>query len=146
VKVILRENIQKVGKAGEIVKVSPGYARNFLLPRNLATVATVKNVRQLDHEKRQIFLKQEKDKRDALKLSEELKQVPLTITRQVGEDERIFGSVTTRDIADALRQEGFKINRRQIRLDDNVKKLGTYDVHVKLHAEVDVALKVWVVQ
>ena len=145
-KVILRENIQKVGKAGEIVKVSPGYARNFLLPRNLATVATVKNVRQLDHEKRQIFLKQEKDKRDALKLSEELKQVPLTITRQVGEDERIFGSVTTRDIADALRQEGFKINRRQIRLDDNVKKLGTYDVHVKLHAEVDVALKVWVVQ
>ena len=120
-KVILKEELQGFGKAGEIVKVSNGYARNFLLPRNLAAVATEKNMGQLEHEKRQIFLRQEKTKRDALKLSEELKNVSVTIPRQVGEEDRIFGSVTTRDIADSLRQEGYKFSRRQIRMDEVVK-------------------------
>ncbi|HAA56327.1 MAG TPA: 50S ribosomal protein L9 [Myxococcales bacterium] len=144
-KVILKEEIKGFGKPGEIVKVADGYARNFLLPRDLAAVATEKNVRRLEHEKRQIFLRQEKAKREALKLAEELKATSVTITRQVGEEDRIFGSVTTRDIGEALREENFKIHRRQITMDDSVKKLGVYECQIKLHPEVTVPVKVWVV-
>lgn len=145
-KVILKEHVTGLGKPGQIVKVADGHARNFLLPRNLAAIATEHNVRQLDHEKRQIFLRQEKSKRDALKLADELKEVKITLPRQVGEEDRIFGSVTTRDVAEALREEkGFKINRRQLVLDEAIKKLGVYSCHVKLHPEVSVPVQVWVV-
>lgn len=144
-KVILRENIQNVGNAGEIVKVSDGYARNFLLPRRLATLASKNNVAQLKHEQHQINLRQAKAKRDALKLAEELKQVSITISRQVGEEDRIFGSVTTRDVAEALREEGHKINRRDITLDENIRKLGVYEASVKLYTDVHVPIKLWVV-
>jgi large subunit ribosomal protein L9 len=144
-KVILKYEVSGLGAAGDIVKVSDGYARNFLLPRNLATLASEKNVKHLQHEKHQIFLRQEKEKRSALKLAEELKDVKITLIRQVGEEERIFGSVTTRDIAEGLHSEGYKISRRQIELDVNVKELGVYECQVKLHSDVKVPVKVWVV-
>jgi large subunit ribosomal protein L9 len=144
-KVILRESIDSLGNAGEIVKVARGYARNYLLPRGLAAIATENNVRHLEHERHQIFLRQEKAKRQALKLAEELKEVSVTIPRQVGEDDRIFGSVTTRDIAEELRQEGYKINRKNIRLDVSVRKIDVYEAFVKLHPEVEATIKVWVV-
>ena len=144
-KVILRETIDSVGNAGEIVNVARGFARNYLLPRGLAAAATEKNVRQLEHERHQIFLRQEKAKREALKLADVLKELSITIPRQVGEDDRIFGSVTTRDIAEELRQEGHKINRKQIRFDATVRKLDVYECFIKLHPEVEATVKVWVV-
>lgn len=144
-KVILREKVTSLGDAGEIVKVSDGYASNYLLPRGLATKANEGNVRHLEHEKHQIFLSQEKAKREAIKLAAELKEISVTIARQVGEEDRIFGSVSPRDIADELRNEGYKIHRRQIVLDETVRKLGVYECSVKLHPEVSVGVKVWVV-
>lgn len=144
-KVILKEELQGFGKAGQIVKVADGFARNFLLPRGLAAVASEKNVSQLKHERHQIFLRQEKAKREALKLADSLKSVSVTLPRQVGEEDRIFGSVTPRDIAEALREEGFKFNRRQISIDTVVKKLGVYECEIKLHQEVSAPVKVWVV-
>ncbi len=144
-KFILRENISTLGDAGDIVTVAAGYARNYLLPRGLAAKANEGNVRQLQHEKHQIFLRQEKAKREALKLAKELKEISVTIRRQVGEEDRIFGSVNARDIAEELRGEGYKFHRRQITMDDSVKKLGVYDCEVKLHPEVSATVKVWVV-
>ena len=144
-KLILREEIPHLGKPGDLVKVAGGYARNYLLPRGLAAPATDKNVKMLEHEKRQIFVKQEKAKREALKLADQLKSVSVTIPMQVGEEDRIFGSVTSRDVAEALKEEGFKINRRQITLEQSVKTLGVYPADVKLHAEVTAQVKVWVV-
>jgi large subunit ribosomal protein L9 len=144
-KVILKEQLNGFGKAGDIVKVSNGYARNYLIPRDLATIATKKNIGQLKHEKHQIYLRQEKAKREALKLAEELKKTQVTLPRQVGEEDRIFGSVTTRDVADFLRQEGFKVTRKQIRVEESINKTGVYESHVKLHPEVEAVVKVWVV-
>ncbi len=144
-KIILREDVPKLGKAGEVVKVKDGYARNYLIPKGLAVKASENNVRQLEHERKIIFLRQEKAKRDALKLAEELKNLSITIPRQVGEEDRIFGSVSNRDIAEALRKEGYKINRKQITFDEHVRTIGVYTCQVKLHPEVVVPLKVWVV-
>jgi large subunit ribosomal protein L9 len=144
-KVILRENMDKLGAAGEIVKVADGYARNYLFPRGLAAQATEDNVRQLKHEKHLIFLRQEKAKRVALKLSQEMSSISVTIARQVGEEDRIFGSVTTRDIVDELRKEGYKLNRRQLNMPEVVRKLGVYECEAKLHNEVTATFKVWVV-
>jgi len=144
-KIILRENIDKLGDAGDVVKVANGYARNYLLPRGLAAQATEDNVRQLTHEKHLIFLRQEKAKRAAIKLSKELSSLSITIARQVGEEDRIFGSVTTRDIAEEMRKEGYKINRRQLNMPEVVRKLGVYECEVKLHNEVTATFKVWVV-
>lgn len=144
-KVILRDNIAKLGNAGEIVRVADGYAQNYLFPRGLAAKANEGNMRHLEHEKHQIFLRQEKAKREALKLAAELKDVSVTIPRQVGEEDRIFGSVTPRDIAEELRNEGYKLHRRQISMEDTVRKLGVYECEVKLHPEVSATVKVWVV-
>lgn len=154
-KVILREDVSHLGEAGEIVKVANGYARNFLLPRNLATVATNNSMKQLEHEKHQIFLRQQKAKRDALKQAEELKKVRITIIRQVkaseeeeeeNKKELIYGSVTSRDIAEEFREEGLKISRRLITITQSIDTIGTHDFTVKLHSDVVVPLKVWVVK
>lgn len=144
-KVILKEEVGGLGKAGKIVKVADGYARNFLIPRDLAAAATEDNVRRLEHEKRLIFLRQDKAKREALSLADQLKEAKVTIERQVGEEDRIFGSVTPRDVADSLRQQGFKISRREIRIDENIKKLGVYEAQIKLFSDVTAPVKVWVV-
>ncbi len=144
--VILQEDIDNLGRAGDIVVVKPGYARNYLLPRDKAVLADTKNIKQLDHQKRVVATKQLKVKRAAEEIAEKLKDVSITIAREVGDEEKIFGSVTTKDIHDALRNEGHIIDRHSIKLDDPIKQLGIFDVSVKLHSEVTGIVKVWVVK
>jgi large subunit ribosomal protein L9 len=144
--VILQEDIDKLGNAGDIVVVKAGYARNFLLPKNKAVLADTKNVKQLEHQKKVVATKQLKVKRAAEEIATKLKDVSITIAREVGEEEKIFGSVTTKDIHDALRNEGHIVDRYSIKLDEPIKQLGIFDVSVKLHSEVMGVVKVWVVK
>jgi len=145
-KVILREDIEKVGKSGQIVEVKDGFGRNYLIPRGLAAVATRKNVSHLEHEKRIIGDVQKKKRGTAELLADKLASLSLTIFCQVGEQDKLFGAVTSRDIADQLRREGHEIDRRQIVLEEPLKQLGVFTVPVKLGEGIEVALKVWLVR
>lgn len=144
--VILQEDVPNLGRAGDIVKVRDGYGRNFLLPKDKAIVADPKNVKQLEHNKKLVASKQSKMKGDAEKLAEKLKELSITISREAGEEDKIFGSVTTKDIADALRGEGYIIDRHDIKLEAPIKQIGIFDVGVRLHTEVNGTLKIWVVK
>jgi large subunit ribosomal protein L9 len=143
--VILCEDITNLGQTGDLLTVKDGYARNYLLPRGLAVLATSRNVRRLDHEKRVIAQRDAKRRKDAQSIKDKVEGLSLTIGANVGEDEKLFGSVTNRDIAEALVAEGVEIDRRQILLDQPIKALGVYTVDVKLARDVTAALKVWVV-
>jgi len=143
--VILREEVPNLGKAGELVNIKDGYGRNYLIPRGLAVIATPRNVRRIEHDKRVIEQQAAKRRRDAQSFKEKLEALSLTIARNTGEEDKLFGSVTNRDIADALKQEGFDIDRKSILLEQPIKALGVYTVDVKLTAEVTANLKVWVV-
>lgn len=144
--VILQEDIPSLGKAGEVVNVKSGYGRNYLLPRGKAVLADPKNLRMLEHQKRVVSAKEAKRKRGAEDLAGKLSQLSITISREAGEGEKIFGSVTTKDIADSLRREGYAIDRHNIQLDEPLKQLGIFDVPIKLHPEVNGTVKVWVVK
>ena len=144
-RLILNEDVEHLGTVGDIVDVAPGYARNFLIPRNLAVPATTRNVKQLEHTKRLIAVKRAKALTVAAALSKRLGEVSVTIAKPVGEEDKLFGSVTNRDIADALAKEGFTLDRRNIVLDKPIKNIGVYNVDIKLHAEVATQVKVWVV-
>jgi large subunit ribosomal protein L9 len=144
--VILQEDVRNLGKAGDVVNVKEGFGRNFLLPRKKAVLADPSNIRQLEHHKRVVASRQQKVKQEAEKLSERLRNVSITIARESGEEDKLFGSVTTKDIADALRNEGLTIDRHDIRLDSPIKQIGIFDVEVKLHSEVTGVVKVWVVK
>jgi len=144
--VILQVDVSSLGKAGEVVDVREGYGRNFLIPQKKAILADPKNLKMLEHQKRVVSAKQLKLKRLAQELLEKLSNTSITIARDAGEDDKLFGSVTTKDIADTLRREGFEIDRHSIHLDAPIKSLGVFDVPIKLHAEVSGALKVWVVK
>jgi large subunit ribosomal protein L9 len=145
-KVILREDYQHLGKAGDVVDVRDGYARNFLIPRNLAVRADAGQMKQLEHERKLLSDKQEKHTKQARNLAEQLSRTSCTIPVQVGEEERIFGSVTAIDIAETLLKEGINIDRKNIHLEEPIKSLGVFTVPVKLAAEVEGKLKVWVVK
>ncbi len=144
-KLILNQNVDNLGRIGEIVKVKNGYARNFLIPRGLAAVANEGNQAALNHQLRLL------EKKKALMLGEAKKQAALiekisvTVTKQVGEDEKIFGSVTTAELEELLAQEGLKISRKEIKLTEEIKKIGVYTAEVKVHPEVTAKFKVWVV-
>ena len=144
-KVILREDVYNLGKSGELVTVKDGYARNFLLPRNLALLASAANVHQLEHEKKVIELRQAKLKGAAAEEAKKLEGVKVTIKRKVGEQDKLFGSVTTLDISDALTGQGIKLDRRQIHLAEPIKTTGSFEVEVRLHPEVPAKIKVDVV-
>ncbi|MFH0799639.1 MAG: 50S ribosomal protein L9 [Pseudomonadota bacterium] len=144
--VILQEDVVKLGKAGEVVTVREGYGRNYLLPQKKAVLAVPGNLKELEHQKRTVAAKQEKVKKAAGELAEKLKALSITIGREIGEEDRLFGSVTTKDISDALRNEGFVIDRRDIHLEEPIKQLGIFDIPVKLHSEVTGVVKVWVVK
>ncbi len=144
--VILTIDIPSLGKAGEIVEVREGYGRNFLLPQKKAVLADPKNIKMLEHQKRVVTSKQAKLKRHAEELLTKLSSTSITIARDAGEDDKLFGSVTTKDIADSLRREGFEIDRHYIHLDAPIKSLGVFEIPVKLHAEVQGNIKVWVVK
>ncbi len=145
-KVILRENIPNLGKTGDVVKVSEGYARNYLLPRNLVLVANEQNVSEMEHHKKVLSKKREKETSEAREVAKKLEQFSVTIARKVGENEKLFGSVTTADIAETLGQGGFKVDRRQVLLNEPIKQLGVTTVPVRLASDVDAQVKVWVVQ
>jgi len=144
-KLILREDVHGLGKSGELVEVREGYGRNFLLPRKLAVLANDKNLKQLDHDKRVIDTRQAKLKAAAGDVAALLNKTDVKISRKVGDQDKLFGSVTALDIAEALVVKGLKVDRRQIHLPEPIKALGKYEVDVKLHHEVVGKVKVEVV-
>ncbi len=143
-KVILAENIASLGKIGDVVKVAAGYARNYLVPKGLALQATDRNVRDLEHKKRILTAKREKVRQQMLSLAEKLNQVKITLVRKVAEDDRLYGSVSSVDIAKALEDQGFVIDRKDIRLTQPIKQLGEHQVSVRVDADVVAEIKVLV--
>src|SRR5262249_47827432 len=134
--VILREHVEHLGRRGEIVKVADGYARNYLLPRKLALPATDGNKKQIARERAKREAKEAEEKQVAQAVSERLAGVELPIVRKVGETEALYGSVTSADIAEALAARGFEVDRRKIQLGEPIKKLGEFDVPIRLQREV----------
>jgi large subunit ribosomal protein L9 len=148
VKVILREDVPKLGEAGEIVTVKPGYARNYLLPRELAYEATEASVRRLEQERERAEQRARRDYLEARRRASRLEELSLTFQARAGEESKLFGSITPADIADRLKEQGldFEVDRRQIDLEEPIKTLGVYSVPVRLHAEVRPEIKVWVIK
>jgi large subunit ribosomal protein L9 len=143
-KLILREDVYNLGKSGELVTVKEGYARNYLLPRNLAMLASTANVAQLEHEKKVIELRQQKLKGTAQEQAKKLEGVKIVIKRKVGEQDKLFGSVTALDIAEALAAAGHKLDRRLIHLPEPIRAVGQFEVEVRLHRDVAAKLPVTV--
>ena len=145
-KVILKEDHEQLGKAGEIVQVADGYARNYLMPKGLALRVTRSNMAVYEAEKRQKEIFQNKARRTAEALAKELEKVSCTAVVPVGEEDKIFGSVTNQHVADLLKEKGYDIDRRNILLDEPIRALGVYTVGIRLHPEVEGKIKVWVVK
>ncbi len=144
--VILREDIEKLGNRGQVVKVAPGYARNFLLPKRLAVAATDANRKIVEQERQAHLRKEAKQKSEAEDLSKLLNGVSVTIAQKAGENDQLFGSVTSKDVADALAGKNFNIDRRKIHLEEPIKQLGEYKVPVRLHKDVTAEVTVVVVK
>lgn len=145
-KVILLENIDKLGKIGDVVNVKEGYGRNFLLPKNKAKPATPGNMKMLEELKKKQAQEDAKKEASAKALADKISNLSLTISAQAGEEEKLFGSVSNETISEALAEEGINIDKKDILLDEPIKKLGVYQVAVKVHPEVKANLKVWVVK
>ena len=141
-KVILTKDMDNLGKAGALVEVKPGYGRNYLLPRQLAVPATAKNVRRLEHEKSGILARAAKEKQNMTAMAQKLSAIELKFTRKAGAENKLFGSVTSKDIHEQLSGQGFQVDRKQIHLPEPLKEVGTHEVAVKLHSEVIAKLKV----
>ncbi|MCG8430337.1 MAG: 50S ribosomal protein L9 [Candidatus Omnitrophica bacterium] len=146
--VILKQDVDKVGKFGTVVKVKDGYARNFLFPRGLAMPLTAGNLKRLERERQAAEARSASMKKEAQALKERLAGISLTMPGLIkdGEDEELYGSITSQDIEAALKEEGFNIDKTAIMLLDPIRKLGIYEVSVRLHAEVDATVKIWVVK
>ena len=145
-KVILQENVANLGKVGEIVRVKDGYGRNYLVPNQLAVVADERNVARMEHQRRTADARAQKLVGEAKSLAEKLSQTAVTIRRQAGEENKIFGSVTNRDIAEALGAEGIEVDRRAIHLDEPIRSIGLFTVPVRLHREVTANVRVYVIR
>jgi large subunit ribosomal protein L9 len=145
-RVILRENLENLGKAGEVVTVRPGYGRNYLLPSGLAVPATEKDEARLQHEQRVIAARVAKLAKEMQSEADRLSQVSVSLARAVGEGDKLYGSVNNRDIADALNEQGIKLDARKIQLDEPIKTLGLTEVPVKLGHDIVAKIKVWVVK
>ena len=143
--VILREDVEKLGSRGQVVKVAAGYARNFLLPKKLAVAATESNKKIVEQEREAYLRKEAKLASEATDLGKLIQDVNITIAQKAGEEGQLFGSVTSKDIAEALERQNFNIDRRKIQLDNPIKQVGEYTVPVRLHREVSIDLKVNVV-
>jgi len=142
---ILTQDVENLGKAGELVSVRPGYGRNYLVPRGFAVSATVRNKNRLDHDRAVIERKVEKERATATEIATRINGMTLQFERIVGEDEKLFGSVTNRDIAEQLKKAGVDIDHRWIQLDQPIKALGKYESPVRLAAGVVATLRFWVV-
>jgi large subunit ribosomal protein L9 len=144
-KVILRKDVDNLGQMGEVVTVKDGYARNYLIPRSLAYSATPGAMRALEAEKKHLAKRIAKEKSGAEELAAKLSEVQVSVAMKVGEESRLYGSVTPQMIAQELSVKGFDIDRRTIIIEDAIKTLGVFDVKVKLHPEVTATVKVWVI-
>jgi len=144
--VVLKKDYGKLGRAMEIVAVKDGYARNFLIPNGVAVVATEGNKKLVADARRTAQKREEKETQDARALLAKVEQTPCTIAVKVGEADQIYGSVSSQDIADFLKKEGFSIEKRQVSLEEPIKQLGVYTVDINLYKGVDAKLKVWVVK
>ena len=146
VQVILQEDLQNLGKSGDLVRVRPGYARNFLVPRALAVPATARNVTRVEHEQRAATARAAKAKADAVNVQGTLGALTVRLQRKVGDEDRLFGSVTTKDIAEALAAAGHVVDKKKIALGDPIRTIGTHEVTVKLAADVVATIKVEVIK
>jgi large subunit ribosomal protein L9 len=144
--IILRKTVEGLGNEGSVLKVSDGYARNYLIPKQLAVFATEKNRRLLEHERRVLAVQHIKGKREAEILATRIADTTCTIQRRAGESDRLFGSVTTMDLSEALSAQSIEIDRRQIELDAPIRDLGVFMVSIRLHADVVANLQVFVVR
>ena len=142
--IILRDHVEHVGRRGEVVKVADGYARNYLLPRKLALLATEANKKRVERERKLVEARESEERGAAEAIGARIAALEITITRKVGENDQLYGSVTNGDIADAMKAQGFEIDRRKILLPDPLKALGETMVPVKLHRDVAVQVKVTV--
>jgi large subunit ribosomal protein L9 len=145
-RVILRENLDNLGKAGEVVTVRPGYGRNYLLPNGLAVPATEKDEARMQHEQRVIAARMAKLAKQLQSEADRLGQVSVSLARAVGEEDKLYGSVTNRDIVEALAEQGIKLDARKVQLAEPIKALGMTEVPVKLGHDVTAKIKVWVVK
>lgn len=145
-KIILRQDIVSLGKAGEAVEVKSGYGRNFLIPRNMAVMATKGNLRAIDEIKSQNKIREKKQRVEAVRLKDKLEKLSLTCEVIVGEEDKIFGSVTSQNIVDLAAAEGFTIDKRNVMLDEAIKSLGVYTVPVKIEKEISANIKLWVIR
>ena len=143
--VVLRETVDKLGNAGEVVSVRPGYARNYLLPRKLAYAATPGNLKVIGQERHKILRREAQGREDAEHLRRQLDEVEIVFSRRVGEQEALYGSVTSGDIAEELEKKGFAVDKRKIGLDDHIKKLGEFVVPIRLFPDVVAEVKLRVV-
>jgi large subunit ribosomal protein L9 len=144
--VILRDDMDNLGKSGEVVNVKPGYARNYLLPRGHAVKATASDVARVEHEKRVIAARTAKLAKEAQAEADKMSQVTVSIARAVGDEDKLFGSVTSRDIAEALSEQKVTVDAKKIHLDEPIKALGLTEVPIKLGQGVTAKIKVWVVK
>ncbi|MDI6744342.1 MAG: 50S ribosomal protein L9 [Thermodesulfovibrionales bacterium] len=144
-KVILKEDVKNLGKMGDIVNVAEGHARNFLIPKKLAVEAVTGNIKELEHQKKVIQEKAKKQKDSAQTLSEKISSLNLFIKAKAGEEEKLFGSITSMDIAAALKNEGIDIDKKRISVEEPIKRLGSYTVGVKVHPEITTQLNITVI-
>ncbi|HSA54715.1 MAG TPA: 50S ribosomal protein L9 [Gemmatimonadaceae bacterium] len=144
--VILRQAVEKLGHPGDVVKVSAGYARNYLIPRGIAVVATPGNKKQIEQQRQRLEAAEDTRRAAAQELAGTVEQISLTFSARVGEEGKLFGSVTAADIVQQLEALGHKIEKRQIDLHEPIKALGVYRVPVRLHADVKPEIKVWVIK
>ncbi len=145
IQVVLQQDVAKLGKSGELVRVRPGFARNYLLPRELAVPATTAAVKRIEHEKAVAIARADKAKKEATALAAQISAVSVTISQKVGDDGRLFGSVTAKDVAAAYAAKGVTLDRRKIEMADSIKSAGTYELKVALIGDITATLKVEVV-
>jgi large subunit ribosomal protein L9 len=145
IQVILQQDVDKLGKSGELVRVRPGFARNFLLPRQLAVTATSAAVKRIEHEKQVALAKAEKGKKEAREIAAQVDALSIKLSLKAGEDGKLFGSVGTKDLEHAIAAQGLKIDRKKIQLAEPIKQIGSYEISVKLVSDVAATLKVEVV-
>jgi len=145
VKIVLREDVDKLGDRGQVVNVAPGYARNFLFPKALAFAATPGNMRQIELRKKVWVVREAKETEDANKLAARIGEIKLVIAKKVGEHDALYGSVTSQEIADLLKAQGVEVDRRKIQLHDPIRALGTFAVPIKIHRQVGATVSLQVV-
>jgi len=143
--IILREDVDNLGEAGELVTVRDGYGRNYLIPKGFAVLATPRNMRRMEHERRVIDQHRARVAKDAATIKGQIESLSLTVAKQTGEEGKLFGSVTTREVAAALKEEGIEVDRKKIRVEEPIKSLGVFTIAIKLTADVVANLKLWVV-